>query len=224
MSRPLRAALIAVAVAVLAVTVRHVDFGAYASVAGMRALVEAWGPFGPLVFIGVFVAGFFIPGPEILFAALGVVLFGPVAGFVYAFLAAMIGTTVTFAIVRYTAQDYMQKAMRDRFASLRALDDRLEHQGVRTVALLRLLLFLSPPLNWALGASRVPMWRYMLGTALGILPGLTMTSYLADMITEAGSTADLLSPGILLPVLGVVVFVGAGVVFGRRFLGRSPAK
>ncbi len=224
MSRLLRGASIAVAVAALVLIARHVDFGAYASVEGMRGLVEAWGPFGPLVFIGVFVAGFFIPGPEILFAALGAVLFGPVAGFVYAFLASMIGTTVTFAIVRYTAQDYMQQAMRDRFPSLRALDDRLAHQGVRTVAVLRLLLFLSPPLNWALGASRVPMWRYMVGTALGILPGLAMTSYLADMITEAGSTADLLSPGVLLPVLGVVVFVGAGVVFGRRFLGRSPAK
>ena len=39
----------------------------------------------------------------------------------------------------------------ERFPRLRALDDRLERHGVATVVLLRLLLFLAPPLNWALG-------------------------------------------------------------------------
>src|SRR5262249_59991973 len=40
----------------------------------MRALVESAGPLGPLVFIGIFIAGFFLPGPEIIMVAFGGVL------------------------------------------------------------------------------------------------------------------------------------------------------
>lgn len=223
MPRLLRAALIAVVVAATAAIARYVDFGTYASVEGMRALVHAWGPLGPLVFMAIFITGFFIPGPEILFAALAAVLFGPLPGFVYSFVASIIGTTLTFAIVRYTAQDYMQGAIRDRFPRLQSLDDRLATQGIRTVAVLRLLLFLAPPLNWTLGASRVAMRDYVIGTALGILPGLTLTAYLADAIAQAGSVRDLFTIEFIGVVVGLAILLGAGVVAGRRLLGRAAS-
>lgn len=223
MTRLLRVALVAAVVTAMVLIVRHVDFGEYASVDGMRALVHAWGPLGPVVFMAIFVAGFFIPGPEILFAALGAMLFGRVAGFVYAYAASMIGTTVTFAIVRFTAQDYMQRAIRDRFPRLQVLDDRLASHGIRTVGFLRLVLFLSPPLNWALGASRVSMRDYVAGTALGILPGLTLVAYLADAIAEAGTLQDLLTVELAGVVVVLTVLLGAGVVAGRRLLGRTTS-
>ena len=83
---------------------------------------------------------------------MGGVLFGPCWGFVYSWVASVVGTTATFLLVRYTAQAWAQRALRDRFPRLRALDDRLARHGVRDRwSLLRLLLFLAPPLNWALG-------------------------------------------------------------------------
>ncbi len=224
MARLLRAALVVGVVTAMVLIVRHVDFGRYASVEGMRALVEAWGPLGPVVFMAIFIAGFFIPGPEILFAALGAMLFGRVEGFVYAYVASIIGTTATFAIVRYTAQDYMQRAIRDRFPRLQALDERLASHGIRTVVFVRLVLFLSPPLNWALGASRVTMRDYAIGTALGILPGLALVAYLADAIAQAGTFADLLTVEFVGVAVVLTVLLGAGVVAGRRLLGRTTAK
>jgi phospholipase D1/2 len=221
MPRLLRAALVVAVVTAMVLIVRHVDFGRYASIDGMRALVEAWGALGPVVFMAIVVAGFFIPGPEILFAALGAMLFGRVEGFAYAYAASMIGTTATFAIVRYTAQDYMQRAMRDRFPRLRALDDRLASHGIRTVVFLRLILFLAPPLNWTLGASRVTTRDYVIGTALGILPGLTLVAYLADAIARAGRFADLLTVEFVGVAVVLTALLGAGVVAGRRLLGRT---
>jgi uncharacterized membrane protein YdjX (TVP38/TMEM64 family) len=221
MSRTLRAALIVAVIAAMVVIARRVDVGSYASVEGMRRLVDAWGTLGPLVFMAVFITGFFIPGPEILFAALGAMLFGRLPGFVYAYVASMLGTTITFALVRYTAQDYMQRAMRDRFARLQALDDRLASHGIRTVVFLRLVLFLAPPLNWTLGASRVSLRDYVAGTALGILPGLTLTSYLADAIAQAGSVTELLTVEFVGVLLVLSALLGAGVLAGRRLLGRA---
>jgi uncharacterized membrane protein YdjX (TVP38/TMEM64 family) len=224
MSRVFRVALVAAVVGAMVLIARHVDFGTYASVEGMRALVDAWGPLGPLVFMAVFIAGFFIPGPEILFAALGAMLFGRLPGFAYAYLASMIGTTLTFAIVRYTAQDYMQRAIRDRFPRVQALDDRLAEHGVRTVVFLRLFLFLSPPLNWTLGASRVSLRDYVLGTGLGILPGLTFTAYLADAIAQASSARDLLTVEFVGAGILLLALLGGGFVAGRRFHGRADVR
>jgi phospholipase D1/2 len=224
MSRVLRVGLVVAVIAAMVAVARRVDLGSYASVDGMRALVDAWGPLGPLVFMAVFITGFFIPGPEILFAALGAMLFGRVPGFVYSYVASLVGTTLTFALVRYTAQEYMQRTMRDRFPRLQALDDRLASHGIRTVVFLRLVLFLAPPLNWTLGASRVGLRDYVVGTALGILPGLTLTSYLADAIAQAGSVTELLTIEFVGVVLVLSALLGAGVVAGRRLLGRATSE
>lgn len=219
MSRPLRVALAVVLVAAVAGAV--VSFGrpAWLSVEGMRHAVEAAGPLGPLVFIAVFVAGFFIPGPELLFAALGGVLFGGIPGFLYAYVASLIGTTTTFLLVRHTAQDYVQRALRDRFEWVRALDDRLVRHGVRTVFVLRLLLFLAPPLNWTLGATRVRAAHYVVGTALGIVPGLAIAVYVGDVVGAAGSASDLLRPGIVVPAMVAAAALATVAVAARRLLG-----
>ena len=41
-----------------------------------------------------------------------------------------------------------------RFERFRRLESRFVTHGFQMVLLLRLLLFLSPPLNWAIGATR----------------------------------------------------------------------
>ncbi len=223
MPRWLRAVLIALGAAGVAAGLAWLDPWERLSVDAMRALVEAWGPLGPLVFAAILIAGFFIPGPEILLVALGGVLFGPVRGFVYSWVAAVVGTAATFLLVRYTAQAWAQRAVRDRFPRLRALDDRLERHGVASVVVLRLLLFLAPPLNWALGASRVRARDYVIGTASGILPGMALTVFVADRITAAGSTAELLDWELLAPAAILALLIAVGVVVGRRLFGRSPA-
>jgi len=215
--------LVAALVTLVAVF-RRLDLWGRLDVESMRALVDAWEPLGPLVFIGVFVAGFFIPGPEIVLVALGGVLFGTVWGFVYSWIASVVGTTAVFLLVRYTAQAWVQRAMRDRFPRIRTLDDRLERRGVATVVVLRLLLFLSPPLNWVLGASRVRTTDYVLGTALGILPGIGLTVFLADRITAADSAAELLTVEILAPAMLLAVLLVSGVAVGRRLLRPSAAR
>ncbi len=190
----------------------------------VRVLVDAWGPLGPLVFMAIMIAGFFLPGPELLLVGTGGLLFGPVRGFVYAWVAAMIGTATAFLLVRYTAQAWAQRALRQRFPRLRALDQRLHHNGLALVLVLRVLLFLSPPLNWALGASRVRLGDYLLGTALGVLPMMALAVVFAHRVANAESAAAMVDRDIVLPGAALAGLMVLGLTAGRRLLvGGSPA-
>jgi uncharacterized membrane protein YdjX (TVP38/TMEM64 family) len=119
------------------------------------------------------------------------------------------------------ARDHFQRVVDRRFTRLRALDQRLERNGFWTVFALRLVLFLAPPLNWALGATRVSLPHYVAGTALGVIPGMAATVFFADTIARRPPDAPLLSPGVV--VAGLLVATGlAGVaVASRRLLGRD---
>jgi uncharacterized membrane protein YdjX (TVP38/TMEM64 family) len=188
---------------------------------GMRALVDAHGPYGPLVFMAVCVAGIFLHVPEIVLIALGGVVFGAVPAFAYGWAASLIGATATFLLVRYVARDRFQAALGGRLARLRALDDRLERHGFRTVLVLRLVLFLAPPLNWALGATRVPAAQYVAATALGVVPGIATTVFFADAIANRPAGSGGLSPALLAGgAMAVVLAVGAVV---RRRVGGPSA-
>ena len=224
MRPPVRAVLAVAAVVAVVLGLLRLDLWGRITVESMRALVDAWQPLGPLVFIAVFITGFFIPGPEIVLVALGGVLFGAIWGFVYSWIASVAGTALAFLLVRYTAQAWVQRALRDRLPRLRALDDRLARHGVVTVVVLRLLLFLAPPLNWALGASRVGTADYVLGTALGIVPGIGLTVYLADRVTDAGSTTELLTVEILGPAIVLAILLVSGAAIGHRLFRAGSAR
>jgi phospholipase D1/2 len=217
----LRAALVVLGLAAVLAGLSWLGVWQHLSLDSMRALIDAWGPLGPLVFIAVFVAGFFVPGPEILLVAVGGVLFGAGLGFVYAWVASVVGTATTFLLVRVSAQAWVQRALRERFPRLRALDDRLERHGVATTVVLRLLLFLAPPLNWALGASRVRVRDYVVGTAIGILPGIGLTVLLADRITAAGATSALLDWDVVAPAVVLSLLIAVGLRVGHRLLAAS---
>ena len=67
-------------------------------------------------------------------------------------------------------------------ARMRKWMGRLETQPIRTIALLRLFLLFSPPLNYALALSRVRFRDYLLGSALGLLPPTVLAVVLFDEV------------------------------------------
>src|SRR5262249_23700480 len=147
-------------------------------------LVDSAGPYGPLAFIAVCIAGIFLHMPEILLIAAGGMLFEGPQAFTYGWIAAVGGATSTFVIVRYFPPDHLHRSLGTRFAPPRALDERLERNGFLTVLVLRLVLFMAPPLNWALGASRVRLVHYVAGTAIGVIPGVAAAVFFADSIAQ----------------------------------------
>jgi uncharacterized membrane protein YdjX (TVP38/TMEM64 family) len=219
-ARPILAVL--VFVAIVAAIVRSgvlADF----SVEALRAEIESYGSLAPLVFMGLMIAGFFVPGPELVLIGLGGAIFGTVAAIAYGWIAAMVGTTLTFFLVRQAFGRYIDRADGVRFRRLRAIDERLAQHGFVTVLVLRLLFCMSPPLNFALGATRVRWRDYVLGTAIGITPGIGLGAYLGDAVTSAGSWTALVHPTLLLPALLAVVVAVAGARASRRLFGEPSS-
>lgn len=210
------------AVAVVTVILKLGVFDDF-SVDGMRTRIEAWGTLGPLVFMAIIVAGFFVPGPEMVLMALGGAVFGALEGFVYGWIAAVVGTAIPFLLVRQAVGRYVERADGVRFKRLRAIDDRLAQRGFATVLGLRLLLCMAPPLNWALGATRVKLRDYVLGTAVGVTPGIGISAYLGDALTTAESWGAMMTPQTMVLVGLIGVGIVAGTVAGRRVFGASSA-
>jgi uncharacterized membrane protein YdjX (TVP38/TMEM64 family) len=221
MRRVVRPLLLLVVVGAV-VAAHRLGFSRNMTVDGMRALVEAHAPYGPLVFMAVCVAGIFLHVPEIVLIAIGGVLFGTVRAFAYGWVASLTGATATFLFVRYVARDYFQTALRGPLRRLRALDDRLERNGFRTVLVLRLVLFLAPPLNWALGATRVRAGHYLAGTALGVVPGIATTVFFADAIANRPEGRGL-PPGVVAAALVLIALVATATYARRRLGGGMPA-
>ena len=83
---------------------------------------------------------------------------------------------------------------------------------------MRLVLFMAPPLNWAIGVTRVRLREYVLGSALGVVPCIAVTSYAADTVVQAGSLSALLMPDTLLPaILAFILFVVGALVAWKFF-------
>lgn len=218
----LRLGLLVLVVAGLSWASRELNLTSYLNREGMRALVEAHEPYGPLVFMGVCIAGVWVHMPGILLIWIGGLVFGAVRGFAYGWSACVVGATFNFLLVRHLARDHFQRHLTDRVARLRAFDERLGRNGFRTVLVMRLALFMAPPLNWGLGLTRVSFLQYVAGTAVGLIPGTAITTYFAE--TSTAPDAELLSAKVIVATFGLVAFLAMTTIAGRRLLaGRSAA-
>jgi uncharacterized membrane protein YdjX (TVP38/TMEM64 family) len=194
----------------------------YLNVAWMRALVDAHAPYGPLLFMAIVVAGLFtrVPMMGTLLVAVGAVIFGELAAFAYGWLAALVGTTAIFVLVRSAARDFAKRTLDARSEWLRALDERITRNGFGTVLVLRLVFGLAPMLNWGLGLTGVRLLHNFAATALGIVPNLAVAVFFADTIANSGT----LLPWVVVGGMLVVAAIATAAAFrrSRSRVAREP--
>jgi len=218
-----RLAAFAVAVALAVAVVQGLDLEKWADLDRLKAFIESHGTLAPIVFVAVCIGGIVLHLPEIVLIAVGGMVFGAARGFAYGWIGAVLGSTLVFLAVRHGAGHTVSGALGNRFERFRRLESRFVTHGFQMVLLLRLLLFLSPPLNWAIGSTRVSLRSYVAGTAVGIVPGVAGTVLLADSFADAETWRDLLTPEVVLTLAGVVGLALAGAVFARRALRDAEA-
>ncbi len=148
----------------------------------LGALLEHSGFWGPLLFIGVYMAGvcLFIPGT--LLTTLGAAIFGPYFGFLYVWVGAMLGASLAFFIGRYLGRDFAASLIGDK---LKKYDDAIARKGFATVLYLRLVYFPFTPMNFGMGLTKVQFWDYFFGTALGIIAGTFVFTFFVGTLKEA---------------------------------------
>lgn len=169
---PLRIALAIVAVVAIVAAGRQLG----TQLPRLTAAVDALGIWGPVAFIGLYVAACVAFVPASLLTLAAGALFGVLRGTIVVFIGAALGALLSFLIARYLARDWVAARVHSdpRFA---AIDRAIAAQGRRVVFLLRL----SPVipfglLNYALGLTQVRATDFMIAS-LGMLPGTLLYVY-----------------------------------------------
>ena len=149
----------AVAAAIVAGTVRD---EAIDVVAGL-------GVAAPAGFIGAYALLSLLLVPGALLSAMGGVLFGPLLGGTLAVVGGLIGSTAAFFIARRLGRGQVERLTGPR---MEGLDARLQRSGVTTLIVVRLApLVPYSLLNFAAGVTGINARSYLIGSAIGLIPG-----------------------------------------------------
>lgn len=161
----LRLALLAAVLVGLIVLRYTTAFGASLSTARIRDLVQHAGAAGVALFVLAFAVGELVHVPGMVFVAAAVMAWGRVAGGAIAYVASLVSVSVSFAVVRAIGGQPLAQLAQPR---LRAILARLEARPILTVALVRLVSWLAPTVNYALALSSLRYRDFAIGSALGL--------------------------------------------------------
>jgi uncharacterized membrane protein YdjX (TVP38/TMEM64 family) len=142
--------------------------------------IAAW-PLAPLVVGAGIALGSLLMIPLTLLILQAAFLFGPTTGFLTAFTAALVSAVVAFLLGRAIGRDGLQRLATPRLARL---SRGLARRGVLTVAAIRFLP-VAPftVVNMVLGAARIKLRHFTIGTAIGLAPGCLALSIFGDRLS-----------------------------------------
>jgi phospholipase D1/2 len=171
-------------------------------------------PVAPLAVLAAYVvAGILVIPVTALIVATGIV-FGPLLGGIYALSGALLSAAVTYWIGARIGRDAVRQLAGPR---LNGITRRLASRGVMAIAIIRLLPIAPFSIvNAVIGASHVRMKDFLLGTAIGLTPGIIMTVIFVDRVTAAITDPGF---GTYAALAGIAALIIAAAIYVRKRLG-----
>jgi uncharacterized membrane protein YdjX (TVP38/TMEM64 family) len=179
----------------------------------IRATVDSVGSGAPVLYVLLYAALTLTPTPATLTSITAGVLFGLPLGLLVVLAGALTGSAVGFGLARGLGRDAV-RALDSR--QLQRLDGLLRRRGLVAVIGIRLVPLPFAAVNYACGLSALRLRDYLLGTAVGIMPGAT--AYVS--VGAFGATPD--STPFLLAVAGVAALTVVGAALVRRSRRTAP--
>lgn len=176
-------------------------------------------PLSPLWVALAYVAAGLAVVPVVLLIAVTGMVFGPWLGLMYALGGSLLSAAAMYGVGRLLGQDKLQRYLSKR---LRSLNRQLQKRGVLAVAAMRLLP-VAPftVVNLLAGAARIPLRHFLLGTAIGMFPGIAMTVFFIDRVEAALRSP---STDALLWVAVGAAGIAALALGIKRWLSGRPAR
>ncbi|MGM0577850.1 MAG: TVP38/TMEM64 family protein [Myxococcota bacterium] len=166
MRRWLRLMLLATVLVALAVTARVTGLTDELTVESLRARVADTGAAGVVLFLAAFAGGNLVQIPGLVFVTVASLCWPGLQAVLLAFVGAVAAVSTSFLVFRTLGGTPLADVERPW---VRRMLDRLDEAPVQTIALLRLVLLMAPPVNAALALSGVSFRSYLLGSALGLV-------------------------------------------------------
>jgi phospholipase D1/2 len=167
---------------------------------------------GPIAVVAAFVVGGMVLFPVTILIAATAAAFGPLLGFVLAAVGALLSAIVTYLIGASLGKDSLREVLGPRLNRIR---EQIRRKGVLAVASIRLVP-VAPftVVNLAAGASDIRFLDFVVGTVIGMLPGLIVLALLGHQVSEL-----LMNPSALqLAALAGAVLIWIAVSIGLQVL------
>jgi phospholipase D1/2 len=184
--------------------------GVSASIEWLRAH-----PVAPLTVLALFLAGALVCFPASLLVGATVLIYGFPRGVVLAWAGSLVASMASYAVGRLLPR----REVRGRWpAQMMWLRGQLRRRGFLAIAVARLVpVGNSSVINMVAGSLRVPLWGYLVGNAVGILPGILAILLFTDRVARALRAPGVTNVALLAGLLGLVGW-------GLWWLGRRLAR
>lgn len=126
--------------------------------------------------------------PQILLITATVIVFRPLNGALYAWFATMASATLTFGLGHFLGGRWVRRLGGER---VQRTINFLDHHGILASGLIRVVP--SAPfivINAAAGAAHIPIWKYWVGTGVGIIPKIAVVAILAAFFPDTHTLSE----------------------------------
>jgi uncharacterized membrane protein YdjX (TVP38/TMEM64 family) len=173
-------ALIAVLAALAGLGLGPLDLGA-SLIAGLETLgTSEWRV--PLV-LAAFVVGSLVAVPILAMIGATVLVLGPALGFACSAVGVLLAASATFGIGRLVGREPLRRWLGER---VERLEKRFTNHGIVAIALLRKVPVAPFTIvNVLIGAIGVRYRDFIVGTALGMIPGIAAFAFVSDRVFQA---------------------------------------
>jgi phospholipase D1/2 len=177
-------------------------------------------PFTPVAVVACFVIGGLLMVPVMLLIAVTGIVFGPMLGSAYAIAGTLLSAAVTYEIGRRLGRDAVRRLLGTR---INGLSRRIAKRGIVAMVIVRTVP-VAPftVVNVVAGASHIRFRDYLIGTALGMLPGIAITVTFAHHLAETVRSPSLGTVSVL--VLVVALLIGFALGLQRLLGGKEGAE
>jgi uncharacterized membrane protein YdjX (TVP38/TMEM64 family) len=174
-------------------------------------------PWAPFALVLAYTPAAFIMFPRPVLTLVGVIAFGPWLGFGYAMAGVLTSALATYYVGRALPRKTVRNIGGDKVDDV---SQQMQRHGILAVAALRFLP--TAPFGvegMIVGTMRVKVWDYVLGTTLGMGPGVLATTVFGTQITNAFEDPSTVNYWVIGAT--VVVFIALSWVVGRWLTRRG---
>lgn len=177
----------------------------------LHGFISGAGSWASAAYVGLFalMPAFFFPVAVLALA--GGLLFGLWWGSLYTFLGAMLNCTLMFLLARYVGREQVERMLRSRLSPY--WQEKLKHLEGRSGFLILVILRLIPAvpynlINYAFGLTGMKFPTYLIGSAIGIIPGTLAFINIGDKALDVTSPDFWVAIGLLVLLLLITSIMG----------------
>lgn len=176
-------------------------------------------PWTPLLVLGGFLIGSAVMVPITGLIIISFLVFGPWVGFAYALIGSALGAGLTYGIGSWLGKEKVKQLAGSK---INRLSQYLGERGLLSMVFAHMLP-VGPftIVNFLAGASHIGFRDFMIGTLMGMLPGMIALAFLIDRVAATIQQPSLFS---ILLLIGMMGIMAAGAWLIARLLRKRTSQ